>query len=171
MPKKQIRPRARAKRKTRRPITPPVLLAGRVCQPHRQPVPIAGKMCFSPEERRGGTPRKKLPPRSKRKVLTIGEVREEVKAVGIWVGHLRQVLAAVRPANMVLGEHVSWDGAGPPPPMVGRPCGPLPLDIRASDLAQLTGALRKEIDTIVGQLGRLPQDLEVRRPGRPGPIR
>lgn len=171
MPKKQIHPSAKAKRKIRRPITTPPPLAGRMCEPFISPKIVVGRTCCPSEERGIGTPRKSPTARTKSKAVTIGQVRGEVKAVGIWVGHLRKVLGAVRPANMVLVEHVSWDGVAPPPPMVGRPCGPLPLDIRASDLVTLTGALRKEIDTIVGQLGRLPQDLEVGRPPRPGPIR
>jgi hypothetical protein len=155
---KRKRPRGRPKPKGWSPVGPPNL-ANRLCKMERK----------GPK-----TPGKKRTARAKKKALTIGQVRGEVKAVGIWIQHVREVMASVKPANKVLTILPTWSGTGPTPPnLVGRLCKAMgtPCKVRASDLVQLLGTLRTQTNAIATQLGGLPKDLEVKRPRRRTPTR
>lgn len=147
MRKKPIRPKRPAGKS---PIAPPVLV-NRPCRPARRTGP--------------GTPRQKLLAGPEKQALTVGEVRGEVKAVGIWIGHLREVMAAMRPRTTLMAILPVWSGeTPPPPPMVGRVCRTARLEIRATDLVAFLGALQKQVDALEQQLALSPQDLVLKQP-------
>ncbi len=157
MRKKPIRPRRKPKHRDPGTVTPPVLV-NRICRPARRKVP--------------GAPTKRPPARRRKTGLTVGLVRGEVRAVGIWIEHLRQLMAAVRPRRKVLAKLKSGDReTPPPPPMVGRVCELDWPEIRAMDLVAFLKALREQVNALDRQLGRARQDLVLTRPTRRKPVR